>query len=235
MAMNEAVGHWLPAVAAGLFAAGLGWGAAEAAAGRFPAATVGNPAGGPQQGGVTIETVKAAAVKDAALACTLQGAALGLVAGLAGAATRGATPTGRRAGVAGPAGLVLGAAAGSAAAMAVFPAYLRSLDPLSDSLIPPLMAHGLAWGAMGAAAGLAYGLGRGRSIARGALGGVVGALIGTALYDVGGALLFASAQTSHPMASKAPARLLASAAVGLLTPLGAAAVVGPSPAAVPEH
>ena len=113
---------WPVALAAGVVAAGLTWGAGEAAKGRFDPGTVADPSKGPLGGGVDPETFNLAVVKEAVLTYGLQGAVLGLLLGLAGAVAAGSA---RAAAAGGLTGLVLGGAAGAGAAPGGFTA-LRS-------------------------------------------------------------------------------------------------------------
>jgi hypothetical protein len=216
---------WLSALAAGVIAAGLTWGAGEAAAGRFDPGTVADPSRGPLAGGVSVEAVNRALVNEAVLTYGLQGAILGLLLGLAGAAAGGSA---RAAMAGGLTGLVLGGAAGAGASLGAFTVFVQAVDPSSNDLVGPIIAHAVAWGLLGAAAGLAFGVGsRGgkAGIVRAAIGGLVGAAIGAAVYEVAGAVFFASDQTSQPVAVSGSARLLAHAATDVLIALGAALAI----------
>jgi hypothetical protein len=219
---------WLAALAAGIVAAGLTWGVGEASAGRFDPGTVADPSKGPLAGGVSPEAVNRGLVNEAVLTYGLQGAVLGLLLGLAGAAAGGSA---RAAVPGGLAGLVLGGAAGAGVALGAFTVFVQSVDPSSNDLVKPLVAHAVVWGVLGAAAGVAFGVGyRGgkAGIARAALGGFLGAVVGAALYEVGGAVLFPNDRTSQPVAASGSARLLAHAATDVLAALGVAlTIAGP--------
>lgn len=216
---------WPAALAAGILAALLTGGAGEVTS-RWHDPDL-NPHLGPQQGGgPTAESVRRTTLQNAMLTYGVQGAVLGLLLGLAGGIA------GRSAGRAiagGLAGVALGGAAGAGAALGAFTVFLDSVDPNSDNLVPPLLAHGAVWGLLGAAGGLAFGVGFGRGIARATLGGLLGAVVGAGVYEVPGALLFATAKTSRPLADTAAARLFGHAATDLLAALGAAMGIAGAP------
>jgi hypothetical protein len=159
-------------------------------------------------------------VQNATLAYALQGAVLGLMLGVAGAAAR---RSGFAAAKAGLLGLVLGAGLGAAATYSAFTAYFRLSDMDRREMLPSLLAHAAAWGAIGAAAGLAFGVGlSGARIVRALQGGIAGAVLGALVYEVAGSIAFPLGQTAEPLAESVPARLFAHATINLLAALGAA-------------
>jgi hypothetical protein len=96
-------------------------------------------------------------------------------------------------------------------------------EDATNDLALALRTHGGIWVAIGAAAGLASGLGfgGGARIPKAVLGGVLGAALATALYELGGAIAFPTAQTFRPMAMTAAPRLLANLSVALCASAGA--------------
>jgi hypothetical protein len=155
----------------------------------------------------------------ATLTYTLVAASLGLALGIAGGGARRSL---KAAGYAGPAGLVLGGVAGTAAALVLLPVYFARHDPLDDSLLLPLMTHAGFAASVGAAAGLALGLGLGgRVVGRTSGGGLLGAVVGASLYEILGALAFPSGRTGEPLSATPWTRLFFILAVVLLTAAGA--------------
>lgn len=210
------------ALVAGVLACLLSWGAGEGVLGFFQPKRVPNPANAIE---VPIENAElhSTDVKNAALTYGLEGAILGLVLGLAGAA---AARSARSALLAGLTGLVIGAAVGTAVSLGAFTAYFRLSAAYQGKLLPSVLAHIAAWAPIGAAAGLAFGLGlglgqRGRVVSA-LVGGLAGAVVGALLYDVVGSAVFPSSRTGGPVATRTSARLLAHGAVGILAALGAA-------------
>ena len=216
------------ALVAGVLAAGLSWGAGEAAVGKFDVETLADPEAGPLGGLVDKDIIRGGKVREAAFVYGVQGALLGLLLGIAGGMASGSA---RRAAIGGFVGMVIGAALAASASMGLFMAYLKGVDSVSDDLIKPMLTHGAVWSLVGGAGGLAFGLGLGggrASIVRATIGGLVGAVLGTVLYEVGGAILFPLAKTTDPLAETGPARLFAQAATCVLAALGAAMTVEPS-------
>lgn len=177
----------------------------------------------------TAETQQAAKRATAARVYGVLGGAVGLALGVAGALARrapaGAPAAPTAAAALAPAllGAVLGAAGAYAAAYAAVPVFERHRDALAYDLIPSILLHGVIWCAFGAAAGLAFGAAAGgdrRLVARSALGGAFGALVGAALFDVLGALLFASDQTGDPISLSPASRLFAMLVASLATAAG---------------
>ncbi|RUL89134.1 hypothetical protein [Tautonia sociabilis] len=213
---------WVAALAAGVVAAGLSWGAGEVANGLFAPQLLVDPMKGPTAGAASNEDIRRGRVLDATLTYGVQGAVLGLLLGLAGASVGG---TGRSGAIGGAAGLAAGGLLGAGGASILFSIYLENVDPNANDLLFPLAIHAGVWSLVGLAGGLALGLGAGggRSrIARVAVGGLVGGAIGAAVYEVGGAILFPIAKTSQPIAEEAMARLLAHSVTSVLAALVAA-------------
>jgi hypothetical protein len=153
------------------------------------------------------------------------GGALGFALGAAGGLASRSLPRG----LAGAAvGLVAGAALAAGAAKLLAPIYFERLQSaageLTHDLYLPLLIHGGIWIPAGIAGGLALGVGLGgrASIAKGMAGGAMGAALGTLLYEFGGAMIFPTAETMHPIASQIGPRLLAHLGVAVLASAGAA-------------
>lgn len=166
---------------------------------------------------------------NAALAAAVLGGLLGLALGVAAGLVRRAPLPGLASGFLGG---VLGAALGFAAASVLLPIYFHKLahepEQLLNDLLTPVLVRSGTWAAIGAAAGLALGVGldRWHRLASCITSGLVGGVIGAFLYEVVGALLFASAKTSQPIANRWPPRLvgylLAATFIALLAGWGAA-------------
>lgn len=174
---------------------------------------------------VRFEDRAAADLKNAALAYTILGAALGAGLGLAGGLTRGSA---LRATGSAAVGLGLGAVISLGAALLVLPVYFRAEDraqaELARDLTIPLAVHAACWAAAGLAAGAAFGVGIGGGasrVANAALGGALGAALGAAVYEVAAAAALPSSGTTSPLSHSLIARLLArvlvGAAAGILT------------------
>jgi len=175
------------------------------------------------------EDQMSAEFKNAIVAFTALGGALGLALGVAGGLTRQSVLAGARSGFL---GLVLGGLFGAGASLAFLPVYYRTLDKaqeqLSHDLNLPLMVHGGIWAACGLAGGLAFGIGLGGGAGRirnAALGGLIGAAIGAAFYEIIGASIFPAAKTTNPISLTWETRLVARLLVSTLAGLFTAAVV----------
>ena len=75
--------------------------------------------------------------------------------------------------------------------------------PESGDLVLPLLTHGAIWSAVGAIGGLAFGLGPAAKAAGKPrlVGGLVGAAAATIVYEIVGAVAFASSKTDLPVSS----------------------------------
>ena len=96
-------------------------------------------------------------------------------------------------------------------------------DPQSVDLVLPLLTHGAIWSAVGAIGGLALGVGiggQGRWKATLA-GGLVGGGAATVIYEIVGALAFASSKTELPLSSSVTTRVMAQLLVAILSAMGA--------------
>jgi hypothetical protein len=163
---------------------------------------------------------KDARLYSAALTFTLMGGCLGLAMGAAGGAARRSGWAGVKAAIF---GLVMGTAAAAAAALFLVPFFFKTHDPQSGSLVLPLLTHGAILSAVGAIGGLAFGLGMGgQGRWKSALaGGLVGGAAATIVYEIVGAVAFATYQTDMPVSSSIITRGIAQMLVAVLSAVGA--------------
>ena len=133
------------------------------------------------------------------------GGLLGLALGTAGGlAQRSTFATGRAAIF----GLIVGSIAVGSLAFCLVSIFFKSYDPQSGDLVLPLLTHGAIWSTVGAVGGLAFGLGlggRGRWKAT-LVGGLTGAAAATVIYEIVGALVFATSKTDLPLSTSSTAR-----------------------------
>jgi hypothetical protein len=165
---------------------------------------------------------KDARLYSATLTFTTLGGILGLALGLAGGLARRSTFASARAAIL---GLVLGSAAGVSCSLTFVSIFfkIRDRDTQSVDLTLPLLTHGAIWLAVGAVGGLAFGLGlggRGRWRAT-LVGGLTGAAAATVLYELVGALVFASSKTELPLSSSSTTRGMAMLLVATMSSIGA--------------
>lgn len=101
--------------------------------------------------------------------------------------------------------------------------FFKNHDPLSGDLVLPLLTHGAIWSAVGAFGGLAFGVGLGGPGRWKAttVGGLTGAAAASVVYELVGALVFASSKTDLPLSSSGSARGLALLLVAALSSIGA--------------
>jgi hypothetical protein len=155
------------------------------------------------------------------------GGLFGLAMGLAGGLGRRSVAAGIKAAVL---GLMLGGAAAACVALVVVPIFHQRRDPQSVDLVIPLLTHGAMWLTVGACGGLALGLGlggRGRWAA--ALAGAMGgAAVATIVYEIVGAIAFASNRTDLPVSSSVATRGMAQLLVATLAAAGATTALGQS-------
>jgi hypothetical protein len=148
------------------------------------------------------------------------GGLLGLALGVAGGLARGSTSAGVRAAIS---GLLLGLAGVGSTSLLLVSIFFNTRDPQSSDLVVPLFTHGAIWCVAGAVCGLSLGLGLGgrlRWIAT-LVGGVAGAAMATIVYELVGALAFASSKTDLPLSSSATTRAMALLLVAALSSIGA--------------
>jgi hypothetical protein len=162
-----------------------------------------------------------ARVYSATLSFTAMGGILGLALGLAGGSARRSVSASARAAIL---GLLLGTTAAAATALVLVQVFFKRYDPQSGDLVLPLLTHGAIWSIVGAVGGLAFGLGlggQGRWKAT-LVGGLVGAAAATIIYEIVGAVAFASDKTDLPLSSSITTRGMAQFLVAILSAVGAA-------------
>ena len=167
---------------------------------------------------------KDARVYSAALTFTTMGGFLGLAMGLAGGMARRSASASAMAAFF---GLLLGTTAGGCTALGLVSIFFKRHDPQSGDLVLPLLTHGAIWSAVGAIGGLAFGLGlggRGRWKAT-LVGGLVGAAAATVVYEIVGALAFATCKTDLPLSASITTRAMAQLLVAILSAVGAVLAV----------
>jgi hypothetical protein len=168
-----------------------------------------------------IRRLSAARVASATLSFTAMGGFLGLAMGLAGGLARRSASASAQAAIL---GLLLGTATAASIAFVVVTLFFKHHDPQSVDLVLPLLTHGAIWSGVGVIGGLAFGLGlgsRGRWKAT-LVGGFVGAAAATVVYEIIGALAFASNKTDLPLSASVTTRGMAQLLVALLAAVGAA-------------
>ena len=157
---------------------------------------------------------------SAALTFTTMGGLLGLTMGIAGGlASRSVSSSGQAAIL----GLLLGTTAAASMSLVLVSVFFNRHDPQSVDLLLPLLTHGAIWSVVGAIGGLAFGLGlggQGRWKAT-MMGGLLGAAAATVVYEMVGALLFASSKTDLPVSTSMTTRALAQFLVAILSASGA--------------
>lgn len=215
---------WAWAIAAGLLAGLLTWAGGEVVWGRVLSSQ--RPKIIPFPTAEDRDRVIMGQVRSTSTSFIQQGAALGIVFGLAGGLARRSPRAMLAAALVGG---LLGAVAATGAAYVILPVYYRNVEPQENALAIPLLTHGTIWAAAGAAAGLALGVGlggRGRWW-RCAVGGLLGGAAGTVVYELLGAIAFPVDKTSQPVSATVVTRLIAHLAVGLLAAAGAAMAADP--------
>jgi hypothetical protein len=163
---------------------------------------------------------KDARLYSATFTFTTLGGLLGLAMGLAGGLARRSISAGALAAIL---GLLVGSAVAGFFSLILVSFFFKSYDPQSGDLTFPLLTHGAIWSAVGAVGGLAFGLGlggRGRWKAT-LVGGLAGAAAATVVYELVGALAFASSKTDLPLSSSSTARGMALLLVASLSSIGA--------------
>jgi hypothetical protein len=164
---------------------------------------------------------------SATLNFTTMGGLLGLMMGLAGGLARRSASASARGAIP---GLVVGTAAAAAVSWFLLAIFFKNHDPQSGDLILPLLTHGAIWSTIGAVGGLAFGLGiggRGRWSAT-LMGGLAGAAAATVVYELVGALAFASDKTDQPLSSSITTRAMAQLLVAICSAVGAVVALSQS-------
>ena len=163
---------------------------------------------------------------DARLYCpaaifATMGGMLGLAMGMAGGLARGSVFRGAWAAIV---GLLLGTIIATSTSLIFVSLFYKKYNPETGDLVVPMLMHGAIWSAVGAIGGLVFGLalgGQGRWKAT-LLGGFVGAAAATVVYEIVGALAFATDNTDLPLAASITTRGMAHLLVAILSAVGAA-------------
>jgi hypothetical protein len=152
---------------------------------------------------------------------TALGAILGLGMGLAGGLARRSPAGGAKAALV---GCVVGSAAGAIISLIVLPLFFKTHDPQSQDLTLPLLTLGSICSAVGAAGGLAFGIGLGRQERwlKSLVGGLVGGTLAAVVYEVVGAIAFATDRTELPISQTHVTRAMLHVLIGTLAGVGAA-------------
>jgi hypothetical protein len=163
---------------------------------------------------------------DARLYCpaatfSTMGGFFGLAMGLAGGLACGSIYRGVWGAIA---GLLLGTSVAACTSMMVVAPFYRNYDPSKSGLVYPMLMHGAVWSTVGAIGGLMFGLalerpGRWKETV---LGGLVGAAGATVVYEIVGALAFATDKTDLPLAASITTRGMAHLLVAILSAVGVA-------------
>jgi hypothetical protein len=197
---------------------------------KVPMVTVGQ-----KHFGTTADTERAAIVATSARSNAAFGALLGLAFGAAGGMARRSAGGAVKAALL---GAIVGGSGGYVASYCLVPVYYRHSHRFVVDLIPSMLLHGALWGSVGALAALALGVGWGAGpsqLVRCLIGGALGAFIGTAAFDLLGAILFASDDTSEPVSTSAASRLFARMLAAVFIALGTLASFGERRPATPRR
>jgi hypothetical protein len=163
---------------------------------------------------------KDARVYTATFTFATLGGLLGLALGIAGGLARRSVVASS---LAATLGLVFGSVSVGFLSLALVTYFYKLFDPNSGDLVLPLLTHSAIWSTVGAIAGLAFGLGiggRGRwTVTLG--GGLAGAVAATVIYEIVGAIAFASSKTEMPLSASVATRALALLLVASLSSVGA--------------
>jgi hypothetical protein len=163
---------------------------------------------------------KEARVYTATFTFATLGGLLGLALGIAGGLARRSVVASS---LAATLGLVFGSVSVGFLSLALVTYFYKLFDPISSDLVLPLLTHSAIWSTVGAIAGLAFGLGiggRGRWIVT-LGGGLAGAVMATVIYEIVGAIAFASSKTEMPLSASVATRALALLLVASLSSVGA--------------
>ena len=173
----------------------------------------------------SVRLLKEARLYSATFTFTTLGGLLGLTLGLAGglaarrsiAATTGAAIL----------GLLLGVVGSASASRFLVSFFYKNYDPVSTDLIFPLLTHSVIWSVVGALGGLAFGLGIGgpRRWQASLVGGLTGGAAAAVVYELVGALFFASSKTDLPLSASSTTRGMALLLVAGLSAIGAVLAV----------
>jgi hypothetical protein len=102
--------------------------------------------------------------------------------------------------------------------------FFKTHEPQSTDLMLPLLTHGAIWSAAGEIGGRALGRGHGgrRRWLAAVVGGLGGGAAATVVYEIVGAVAFATANTHLPVSDRITTRAMAQLLVAILSAVGAA-------------
>jgi hypothetical protein len=174
---------------------------------------------------VTVETDKAATVRNIIVSAAIFGGALGLAMGLAGGLAARSTTRGV---IVGLIAAAITALSGAAVARALLPLFFRRLVPDPNDLMTPILVHGGIWATLGAASAVAFAIGfkaSWRECIYIVVNASVAAFSASFLYHMAAEGIYSSSDAIAPIPAAPTARLLAAAFVTLLTAIGVASGV----------
>ena len=212
------------AVVAGLVAGALAWLGGEGVVAIETADQSFVPANQGQIGQHDAMILEATIMKASASFAVL-GASIGLVMGVAGGLLRGMPKAAAGAGLG---GAVLGGTMIATVSMVALPRFLEDTEQLEQGMLEPILMHGLLWSTAGLAGGIAFAVGLGcrpTTVAQAAIGGVIGAVLGAAIYDIVGAVLWATDKTGMPLSESWYSRLLSRMCVSVAVAITSAALI----------
>jgi hypothetical protein len=221
---------WTFALSGGLLAGLIAWSLGEPLRTQFePEKEMAKIFGVPQMA-TTYRTNAVAELKNATVAYAIQGAALGLMLGLAGGLSQGHV---RRAVGAGLSGLVLGGLIVAGISYGLLHALGLAAQPSRGELTLGFQIHLAGWVPAGAIGGLAlaWGVGRSSRVFGATVGGALGAALGTMAYEILGALAFPYSDTARLISATWGTRLMARLFVAIMAGGGAVVGVQEAPAA----
>ncbi len=172
----------------------------------------------------SVRLLKEARLYSAVFTFTTLGGLLGLALGLAGGLARRSVAASAGTAIL---GFLLGVVGSACASLLLVSFFYKNYDPVSSDLIFPLLTHTTIWSVMGALGGLAFGLGLGgsRRWPASLIGGLTGGAAAAVIYELVGALFFASSKTDLPLSASSTTRGMAIFLVAGLSAIGAVLAV----------
>jgi hypothetical protein len=208
------------AMAVGVVAGLVSWGAGELAQGFFKPRLFKVELMGMSSIQPTLESKNIADLKNAEVAFGLLGCVTALAMGCAGGLVARSPGRGLIVGL----GIQpIGAAVALVATLALIPPLLRNTTPDPNDLIAPMLVHGGIWVPIAAVGGLAFAIGMKSRRVISAIGGAcLGGVLATILFHILGAILFPNVGSYEAVPSSAVLRLLATLPLAILIAAGAA-------------
>jgi hypothetical protein len=169
----------------------------------------------------TMVSSNVAEFKNGILAFAVLGCVTGLAMGVSGGLAGHSAPRGVKVGLGAQAA---GAEVGALASLFLLRFFYRGLVQNVNDLWSPLWIHGGIWMAIGAVGGSAFALGLGcqRRLPTAIGGAVLGGFLASVVYQTLSASFFPDSDTTGPVGTSAPVRLVAMLSVTLLIAAGAA-------------